>query len=61
MGGEEVLGSIINKYLKDSDIGKKLRSYSIFNHWKDIVGEKISSKTKPEKLFRGILYISVSS
>jgi len=61
MSPEEDISSIIKQYLSDSNIGKKLKRYSIFNHWPEIVGSEISSKTRPEKLFKGILYISVAS
>ncbi|MBM3707245.1 MAG: DUF721 domain-containing protein [Actinobacteria bacterium] len=61
MSPEEDISSIIKQYLSGSGIGKKLKRYRIFNHWPEIVGQKISSKTKPEKLFKGILYISVAS
>ncbi|MBM3709756.1 MAG: DUF721 domain-containing protein [Actinobacteria bacterium] len=61
MSPEENISSIIKQYLSDSNIGKKLKRYSVFNHWAEIVGSEISSKTKPEKLFKGILYISVEN
>mgnify|MGYP005849136409 CR=1 FL=1 len=61
MSSEEIIGSIIKQYIKDSDLGKKLKRYSIFNHWQEIVGRDISNKTRPEKLFKGILYISVAN
>jgi predicted nucleic acid-binding Zn ribbon protein len=57
----EELGSVINKIVSDSDIGKKIKKFNIFNHWPDIVGIDIGKKTKPEKLLRQTLYISVTS
>ena len=57
----EELGSVINKIVSDSDIGKKIKKFNIFNHWPDIVGSDIGNKTKPEKLLRQTLYISVTS
>ena len=57
----EELGSVINKIVSDSDIGKKIKKFNIFNHWSDIVGSEIGNKTKPEKLLRQTLYISVTS
>ena len=57
----EELGSVINKIVSDSDIGRKIKKFNIFNHWSDIVGSDIGNKTKPEKLLRQTLYISVSS
>jgi predicted nucleic acid-binding Zn ribbon protein len=57
----EGLGTIINKLVGDSEIGKKIKRYNIFNHWSDIVGIEIGKKTKPEKLYKGLLYISVAN
>src|SRR4030043_415766 len=57
----EELGSVINKIVSDSDIGRKIKKFNIFNHWPDIVGNDIGNKTKPEKLLRQTLYISVTS
>ncbi len=54
------ISSILDDYVSDSELGKKLKKFSIFNHWEDIVGKEISRKTRPEKLFKEILYISVS-
>jgi len=57
----EEIGSVINKIVSDSEIGKKIKKFNIFNHWPDIVGSDIGNKTKPEKLLRQTLYISVTS
>lgn len=57
----EGLGTIINKLVADSEIGKKINRYNIFNHWSEIVGIEIGKKTKPEKLYKGLLYISVAN
>jgi len=57
----EDLGTIINKLVADSEIGKKIKRYNIFNHWSEIVGTEIGKKTKPEKLYKGLLYISVAN
>ena len=57
----EDLGTIISKLVGDSEIGKKIKRYNIFNHWPEIVGIEISKKTRPEKLYKGLLYISVTS
>lgn len=55
------IGSVIQRFVSDSDIAAKLKKYSIFNHWEEIVGAGISSRTKPEKISRAILYISVTN
>jgi len=60
---EEILnlGSILSKYITEKDIEEKLKKFSIFNHWQEIVGKEIGSKTKPQKIFKGVLYILVTS
>jgi predicted nucleic acid-binding Zn ribbon protein len=57
----EDLSAIMNKLVGESEYSKKLNQYNIFNHWPAIVGPAIGKKTKPEKLFKGLLYISVSN
>ena len=54
------ISTILDDYVSESEFGKKLKKFSIFNHWEDIVGKEISRKTRPQKLFKKILYISVS-
>ncbi len=55
------ISSVIRRFVSDSEMAAKLQKYSIFNHWEEIVGEGISSRTKPEKISRDILYISVTN
>ncbi len=57
----EGISGILDTYIKNSEMGHKLRRFSLFNHWPEIVGKEISDKTKPEKIFKGILYISVEN
>lgn len=52
--------TVLDNYILDSELGKKLKKFSVFNHWEEIVGREISKKAKPQKIFKGILYISVS-
>ncbi len=60
-GPVQDIGSILNKYLSDSDFGLKLKKFSLFNHWPEIVGPDIGKKTTPQKIFKGILYIKVTN
>ncbi|MBM3701150.1 MAG: DUF721 domain-containing protein [Actinobacteria bacterium] len=60
-GGVTELGALINSFASDPKIKSKLKKFSIFNHWEEIAGKEIAAKTKPQKIFKGILYISVSS
>jgi predicted nucleic acid-binding Zn ribbon protein len=55
------IASVIKRFVSDSEMASKLQKYSIFNHWDEIVGEGIGSRTKPEKISRDTLYISVTN
>lgn len=57
----EDIGSIIGSVVSRMDINTKLKTSSIFNHWEEIVGEEIAKRSRPEKLVRRILYISVAT
>ncbi|MCL5071373.1 MAG: DUF721 domain-containing protein [Actinobacteria bacterium] len=58
--GEDI-GTILQGFFLGTDFPAKLKKYSIFNHWPEIVGKEIGEKTKPQKIFKGILYITVTS
>lgn len=61
MGNYEDIGNIIKDLISNSKIGREINKYNLFNHWQEIVGEEISKKSKPTRLKRGILFVSVSS
>ena len=55
------IDSVLEEILADSEIGKKVKKYRIFNHWDEIVGEQIGNKTSPEKFVKDCLYINVDN
>ena len=57
----EDIGSIIGSVVDKMELNKKLRTSNIFNHWEDNVGPGISKKSKPERLIRNTLYVSVTT
>ncbi|TET47994.1 MAG: DUF721 domain-containing protein [Actinomycetota bacterium] len=57
----EDIGSIIGSVVDKMELSKKLRVSNIFNHWEDIVGKQIAKKSKPERLLRKTLYVSVTT
>ncbi len=59
MKKSEDIGSIINKIISDPKIKNKLEISNIFNNWKEIVGSEINKKSRPDKLTRGVLFVSV--
>ena len=61
IGQPQDIASVIRRFVSDSEMASKLQKYSIFNHWEEIVGNGIGSRTKPDKISRDILYISVTN
>lgn len=57
----EDIGSIIGSVVDKMELSKKLKISNIFNHWEDIVGSEIAKKSKPQKLVRKTLYVSVTT
>ena len=57
----EDIGSIIGSVVDKMEFSKKLKVSNIFNHWEDIVGPGIAKKSKPERLIRKTLYVSVTT
>lgn len=42
-------------------IARKLGEYEVITSWEELVGEQIARVTKPERIERGILVVSVDS
>ena len=57
----EDIGSIIGSIVDKMEFKKKLSVSNIFNHWEDIVGPGIAKRTRPSKLARKTLYVSVTT
>ena len=55
------IDSILTDVLGGSELGRKVKKYSIFNHWDEIVGQQIASKTSPERFVKECLYINVEN
>ncbi len=49
-GRPEQITGILEGFLKQKGLIKKVRQYSIFDIWKDIVGEMIAEKATPAKM-----------
>jgi hypothetical protein len=54
------IGSILEQTFKSLEIDVPLKSYSIWNAWKEIVGESIALQTQPRSIRNRILFIDVS-
>jgi predicted nucleic acid-binding Zn ribbon protein len=57
----EDIGSIIGSVVDKMELSRKLKVSNIFNHWEDIVGSGIAERSKPQKLVRKTLYVSVTT
>ena len=57
----EVIGSIIDSVVEKMGIDRKLNTSNIFNHWDEIAGREIAKRSKPRKITRETLYVSVTS
>ncbi len=52
--------SILEKTLKALEIDGPLKSYSVLNSWKEIVGDSLALQTQPRVIRNRILFIDVS-
>ena len=50
-----------SRLLHDLGIERTVARYDVINSWPDIVGEKIAKVTVPERIDRGILFVSVAT
>lgn len=57
----EDIGSVIDSVVEEMGINRKLNTSSIFNHWEDIAGKEIAKRSRPRRLVRKTLYVSVTS
>ncbi|MDA0986140.1 MAG: DUF721 domain-containing protein [Bacteroidetes bacterium] len=55
------LKEAIEATLKSLGIKQKIDQYSAFSNWEEIVGEKISKVTTPEKIQNNTLVVKVNS
>jgi predicted nucleic acid-binding Zn ribbon protein len=55
------LAEAMEDYIKEMNLGDKLREVSILNSWEDMVGKAISSRTSGIYIKEGVLYVSLKS
>ena len=55
------ISKILNDFIKDSNIGPKLKEVDILNAWESLLGKAISSYTKNLIIRNGVLYATMSS
>lgn len=55
------LNAALNDFTGSLGITKKLREYSVVTSWETLVGEQIARVAKPQRVEKGVLYVSVES
>jgi len=57
----ESIQDILNSAFKGLGLEEKIRKYTLWNHWPEIVGPKIAEKTSPLRVQGNTLVIGVES
>jgi len=55
------LAEAIQDYIKEMNIGPKLKEISILNSWENMVGKAISSRTAKVYIKDGVLFVHLKS
>lgn len=55
------VSDLLGEMFKKSRLGRKLKQYSIFDAWEEIVGKTIAKQTAPKKMQGNSLIVAVSS
>jgi predicted nucleic acid-binding Zn ribbon protein len=55
------LAEAIQDYIKEMNLGGKLRELSVIDSWENIVGKAISSRTSKVYIKDGVLYVHLKS
>ena len=57
----ESISDVLKLSLKNWNLESKLKKYSLFDSWEEIVGKSIASKAQPARIMGHILVIEVIS
>ena len=55
------LAEVMGDYIKEMNLGKKLKEVDIIDSWDEIVGKAISSRTSKVFIKDSVLYVSLKS
>lgn len=55
------LAEAIQDYIKEMNLGPKLKEISILSSWEEMVGKAISSRTEKVYIRDGVLYVHLKS
>ena len=57
----KTVGSILAQFLRTTGLEKNVHRYQALQEWPSVVGERISSVTKAEKIIDGKIFVKVTS
>jgi len=57
----KTIGKILLDYFKDIGIEKPIKRYQALEVWSEVVGEKLSEVTKPQRISAGTLVVKVKN
>jgi predicted nucleic acid-binding Zn ribbon protein len=55
------LAEAMQDYIREMNLGEKLKEVSVINSWEEMVGKAISSRTSKVYIKEGILYVHLKS
>ncbi len=55
------LGDVLRDYIRENNIGKKLKESDIVNSWEEVLGKTIAHYTRNVAIKNRILYVEISS
>ena len=61
MNRPQNLSHVLSKMLKDLGMEENAKRYEALSRWEEIVGPKVASVTKPERVSHGTLVVKVTS
>ncbi len=57
----KTIGNILLDYFKDIGIEKPIKRYQALDIWPEVVGEKLSEVTKPQRISAGKMVVKVKN
>ena len=60
-GGTAAAKLVLERYLRQSGLGAKLRDASVFKAWRDALGPTLAARARPVRFERGQLEVEVRS
>jgi len=55
------LGAAIGDLAKNLGIAGTLRQYDVLTRWPELVGEQVAKVSSPQRIDRGVLFVSVTT